>query len=194
MQLSPAAALIPGSLLSLMMLGPGLVMIVTFTKTANRRYRVSVEGLGVVSSWMEPAPGYDSRLPHDMAHFVVENELGISGGVFGQLAVGGHARTFHSTAKEVSRKVAKRGNRIADANRADANLSEQVVSIACRAWNNKLSEVLPVQGVSADDIRRICREFDKVSAVWSKLAVGESMTLAWRGCADRSGRGRSRRR
>jgi hypothetical protein len=68
-------------------------MKVTFTRTAERRYRVSVEG--PVPSWMEPAPGYDARLPHDMAHFVVENELGISGGVFGQLATGGHARTFH---------------------------------------------------------------------------------------------------
>ncbi len=88
-------------------------MQVTFTRTAERRYRVSVEGPGVVSSWMEPAPGYDARLPHDMAHFVVEDELGIGGGVFGQLAGGGHARALHPTAEQASRKVAKRGNRIA---------------------------------------------------------------------------------
>jgi hypothetical protein len=42
---------------------------------------------------MDPAPGYDPRLPHDMAHFVVENELGITGGVFGQLAQGGVCST-----------------------------------------------------------------------------------------------------
>jgi hypothetical protein len=136
-----------------------------------------VEGLSVVSSWMEPAPGYDARLPHDMVHFVVENQLGMSGGVFGQLAAGGHAPTFHPIAEPRRRKVAKRGNRLAAANREAALLSEKVVYLACRTWNNDFSEVTPVKGVSAEDIRRICREFDAVSAVWSKLAVEESMTL-----------------
>ena len=169
-------------------------MKVTFTRTAERRYRVSVEGPGVVSSWMEPAPGYDARLPHDMAHFVVENELGISGGVFGQLAAGGHARTFHPTAEQTRRKVAKRGNRIAATNRDDAMLSERIVYLACRTWNNDLSGLTRVEGVSAEDIRRVCREFDAVSAIWSELAVGESMTLVWRGSAGRTERRRSRRR
>ncbi len=111
-------------------------MNVTFTKTGERRYRVSVEGMGVVSSWMEPAAGYDTRLPHDMAHFVVENELGIAGGGFGQLAEGGDARTFHPTDEQASRKVAKRGRRMAAATRDDAMLSERVVYLARLTWNS----------------------------------------------------------
>ena len=169
-------------------------MKVTFTKTAQRRYRVSVEGPGVVSSFMEPAAGFDTRLPHDMAHFVVENELGINGGVFGQLAAGGTARTFRTTIEKGRRKVAKRGNRIAVANRNDALLSEKLVCVACQAWNNVLTDLTPVQGVPVADIRRVCREFDTVSAVWSKLATGESMTLLWRGGAGQTGRLGSRRR
>lgn len=143
---------------------------------------------------MEPAPGYDDRLPHDMAHFVVENELGIKGGVFGQLAAGGHARTFMRTAEPQRRKVAKRGDKIAASNRDDAALSEKVVWLACGTWNKKLSGVPAVQGVSAEDIDRVCREFDAVSAVWSKLAVGESITLVWRGQAARPTKRRSRHR
>src|SRR5712671_4087711 len=138
-------------------------MNVTFTRTAERRYRVSVEGPGVVSSWMEPAPGYDARLPHDMAHFVVENELGISGAVFGQLAAGGNARTFHPTDDQVSPKLARRGKRLAVTNRGDAMLSEKVVFLACQMWTNDLSEVTRVEGVSGDDIKRVCREFDALS-------------------------------
>lgn len=167
-------------------------MKVTFTRTAERRYRVSVEGSGVVSSWMEPAPGYDARLPHDMAHFVVENELGITGGVFGQLAAGGDARTFHPTEKQAGRKLAKRGNRIAVTNRDDALLSEKVVNRACLTWNNSSSEVSPLGGVTAEDIQRVCREFDAVSAVWSKLVVGESMSLVWTGGNGRTVRRRRR--
>jgi hypothetical protein len=163
----------------------GSAMNVTFTRTAERRYRVSVEGPGVVSSWMEPAPGYDSLLPHDMAHFVVENELGITGGIFGQIAAGGHARTFHPTDERIRRKIARRGKRLSTTNRDDAMLSEKFVYIACQAWKKPTAPLTPVDGVSAEDIRRVCREFDAVSAAWSKLNIGESMTLVWRGSAAR---------
>jgi len=172
----------------------GPEMKVTFTRTAERRYRVSVDGPGVVSSWIEPAPGYDKRLPHDMVHFVVENELGIRGGIFGQLAAGGHARTFFRTAEPRQRKVIKRGNRIAASNRDDTELSERIAWLAFATWKHDLSGVSPVEGVSAEDIKRVCREFDAVSARWSKLAVGESMTLVWRGHATPARKRRSRRR
>jgi hypothetical protein len=172
-------------------------MIVTFTRTAERRYRVSVEGRGIASAYMEPAPGYDSRLPHDMAHFVVENELGIAWGVFGQLAEGGNAGTFRPIGERPRARVAKRGKRLARVHHNDAMLSERLVGIACRIWNNGAPQAEPVattEGVTADDMRRVCRAFDAVSAVWSKLGVGESMTLAWRGAAAHAAAHRRRRK
>lgn len=159
-------------------------MLVTFARTAERRYRVSVEGPGIVPSYMEPAPGYDSRLPHDMAHFVVEDELGITGGVFGQLAAGGHAGTFHPIGEHHRSRADKRGKRLATEHHGDAMLSERLVGIACHAWSSGACAVKPDElpdGVTADDIGRVCRAFDAASAAWSRLRVGESMTLAWRG-------------
>jgi len=50
---------------------------VTFTKTGDRRYRVSIEGPRIEPLYLDPAPGYDQKLPHDAAHFIVENELRI---------------------------------------------------------------------------------------------------------------------
>jgi hypothetical protein len=73
-------------------------------------------------------------------------------------------------------------------------LSEKLVYIACRTWGRDLSKVSQVGGVPAEDIRRVCRQFDAVSAVWSKLAVGESMTLDWHGDAHHPGRHHTRRR
>lgn len=163
-------------------------MNVTFTRTAERRYRVSVHGPGIVPSYMEPAPGYDVRLPHDMAHFVVENELGVTGGVFGQLAEGGHANTFRPMGERPRTRVVKRGSRLARSNRDDAMLSEKVVGIASRVWNNGVPAPIPeagIGGVRADDLRRICREFDAVSILWSGLEIGESMTLTWIGSSRR---------
>ena len=161
-------------------------MEVTFTRTAERRYRVSVQGEGVISSWMEPAPGYDSKLPHDMAHFVVENELGIQGGIFGQLASGGNAGTFRPVDEQTKRKVTKRGKQLLAANRKDAALSEKIVYLAYSKWTNKFSEVIQIEGVSQDDIKKVCDQFDSVSVIWSKLAVGESMTLIWNRNRNRS--------
>jgi hypothetical protein len=57
-------------------------MKVTFTRTRVRGYSVTVEGPEIDLAVMDPAPGYDDRLPHDAAHFIVENELGIAGGLF----------------------------------------------------------------------------------------------------------------
>lgn len=170
-------------------------MNVTFTRTGERRYRVSVDGPRVISSWMEPAPGYDERLPHDMAHFVVENELGLDGGIFGQLASGGTAGTFQPVDVETRRKVVKKGIKILDANRDDAALSEKVVHLACSTWKNELDFAGAAKGAaSTEDIKKICCQFDAVSAVWAKLDVGESMTLIWRSSLASAGRRSQKRR
>ena len=127
---------------------------------------------------MDPAAGYDARLPHDMAHFVVENDLAIMG-VFGQLASGGNAHSFRPDVEQKNSRAKKRGDRVSGESRKDAEMSQRVIDIACHAWTNRPYSGATVKGVSEDDIARICRKFDEVSAVWSKLAVGESMTLEW---------------
>jgi anaerobic selenocysteine-containing dehydrogenase len=166
------------------------IMEVTFTRTGQRRYRVSVDGLDVVSSYMDPAPGYDERLPHDMAHFIVENELGIKGGVFGQIAAGG--AFIIPTDNTKRRKIARRRERIAHVNHKDALLSEHVIAVTCNLWQKKTSEAPSIAGFPPEAIKRVCREFDAASEAWSRLGVGESMTLVWHGGSGRTGR-RSRR-
>src|SRR5438105_13679057 len=100
---------------------------------------------------MDPAPGYDRRLPHDMAHFVVENELGLMG-VFGQLASGGHAHSFRPVDTPKSSRAARRGDRISTEHRRDAELSEKVIFLAQRTWGKgDLRDVPTVKEVSAED-------------------------------------------
>jgi len=128
-----------------------------------------------------------------MAHFVVENELGITGGIFGQLAIGGDSSTFHPTDNRVRRKLAKRGQRIAATHRDDAALSERLVELARRMWTNDTTvDSTSVKGVSVEDLKRVCRQFESVSAMWSKLEVGEAMTLEWTTGTARTGRLRHR--
>jgi hypothetical protein len=61
---------------------------VTFTKTGSRRHRVTIEREKAPDLIMDPAPGYDAFLPHDLVHFVVERECGLQHGIYGQLAEG----------------------------------------------------------------------------------------------------------
>ena len=68
-------------------------MDVEFRRTGERRYAVTIIVPGRPMLEMNPAPGYDTRMPHDLIHFVVERELGIRHGIFGQLAAGGTAGT-----------------------------------------------------------------------------------------------------
>src|SRR5688572_2210041 len=153
-------------------------MRVTFTRTHQRGYSVSVEGHGHDPVKMQPAPGYDPRLPHDAAHFIVENELGILGGVFGQLAAGGTANTFFSQDARSQRKARKRGAEIAKANKKDALFSEHAVYAAQSRWEKQ--DIIPDTKIPKEDIDRIIDKFEEFSNSWSKLPVGGSITVEWK--------------
>lgn len=152
-------------------------MNVTFTRTGEKRYRVSINGPGLIPSYMEPAAGYDARLPHDLAHFVVEKMFGIMGCIYGPLSKGGGS--FRPVDETKKRKAAKRGNQDGNFDQKEAEMTERIIDIAGHAWTGHEYTGAHVKGVSADDIARVCREFDAVSSVWSKLKVGQSMTLEW---------------
>jgi hypothetical protein len=89
-------------------------MILVFRRTGHRRYAIEAQRPGLPDLVMNPAPGYDRLIPHDMMHLVVEAQLGITRGVFGQLAAGGNAGTFCLSPKrdESSREMIRAGNRV----------------------------------------------------------------------------------
>src|SRR4051812_18651117 len=69
-------------------------MQVEFRKTGQRRYAVTVYRDDSTVAIMDPAPGFDPLMPHDLLHFLVEQELNITKGIFGQLVSRGSAGTF----------------------------------------------------------------------------------------------------
>jgi hypothetical protein len=153
-------------------------MKVTFTRTHSRGYSVSIDGDGIDEAVMDPAPGFDERLPHDAAHFIVENELGIMGGVFGQLAAGGTANTFHSATAKHPKRRKKRGSTMAKENSKDLLFSEHAVYAARSRWEHH--EVIPETRITPDQFDRICNEFEAFALEWQALEPGGSVTLKWR--------------
>lgn len=89
-------------------------MILIFRRTGQRRYAVEAKRQLFPDIEMNPAPGYDQFMPHDLMHLVVEAQLGLTHGIFGQLAAGGDAGTFHYSLKpnETSRQTARARKRV----------------------------------------------------------------------------------
>ena len=183
-------------------------MIVVFRRTGERRYSVEAQRPGFPDVMMNPAPGYDALIPHDLMHLVVEAQLGLKRGIFGQLAAG--AGTFQLAVKdgESSREVARtrrrlatRGKKSMKAGRDECLQSERATYICRHEWlarsasraerkeshtmNDQAASVRGVAGAEelhALDRKKmddICDRLDEFSARWSSLAVGESMAIAW---------------
>lgn len=118
-------------------------MQVEFHKTGERRYGVIILRENRPTLTMNPAPGFDPLMPHDMLHFLVEQELGLRRGIFGQIALGGTAGTFHNMPSEKSngrvdsrlrRKTSKRGGKLMKTGLDDCAQSERATYICLYDW------------------------------------------------------------
>jgi hypothetical protein len=184
-------------------------MLVTFIRTGERRYTVRAMLDDERTVQMVQAPGYDPHMPHDLQHFIVEKCLRIDGGIFGRLAAGGTARTFHAItdghssreASRLRRKQAARDRKILPAQTDDYMRSERATFICWHDWLRHSAD--PALRARADGMREgstgmlaglspaeradftpqklaeIRAEFTRLSARWSALAIGESFGEPW---------------
>lgn len=184
-------------------------MLLVFQRTGQRRYGIQVKRPPFPDVEMTPAPGYDQLMPHDMLHLVVEAKLGLTRGIFGQLAEGGDAGTFHlsinkQTTRELSRarnRLRTRGKKLLREGREDSARSERATYICWYEWRNRssvdkqrsqarsmASQATEVKGVagkqelsnlSTRKIDEICEYLDELSAHWSRLEVGQCVIVRW---------------
>ena len=184
-------------------------MLLEFQRTGQRRYGIHVRRPPFPDVEMSPAPGYDELMPHDMMHLVVEARLGLTRSVFGQLADGGDAGTFHlsidkQTTRELSRartRLRTRGEKLLREGRDESAQAERATYICWYEWRNRssvdkqrsearsmTSQARQVKDVgdkqellnlSKRKIEEICEYLDKLSSHWSRLEVGQSMIVRW---------------
>jgi hypothetical protein len=180
---------------------------VHFVRSGERRYSMRIEREGAPVLVMDPAPGFDPDLPHDMVHFVVEAALGLKTGVFGQIAAGGDAGSFHVeaggvlSAKErqrAARKQVAKGAKLVKAQGREGELSELAAFLFDVAWRSEtrpdsaaqraaLGEAERTrQSLSADERAgidaarpRVFADFDQLSRAWRALKMGDALILEW---------------
>ena len=126
---------------------------------------------------MKRGAGYHPLLPHDVAHFIVENQLGLTGGVFGQIAAGGTGATFIATDANKLKKVKKRGRKLANENKAEAMFAEEAICAAQAHWQNR--PFTAVTNIALADLNRIADQFEEFAGKWSRISIGASITLEW---------------
>ncbi|OHD02133.1 MAG: hypothetical protein A2885_09275 [Sphingopyxis sp. RIFCSPHIGHO2_01_FULL_65_24] len=183
-------------------------MKVHFIRSGERRYSMRIERVGLPVLVMDPAPGFDADVPHDMVHFVVEAVLGLKGGVFGQIAAGGTAGSFYVEAaggkvdareqRRTVRKQVAKGRKLVETQGREGELSELAAflfDVGWRsAWRPDSAEQRAAKG-EAERVRAtlsgeeraaidaakpaIFAAFDRLAAEWRVLRVGEAMVLEW---------------
>jgi len=174
-------------------LQPKQPMTLVFHRTGHRRYAVAAQRSGFPDVEMNPAPGYDALIPHDMIHLVVEAQLGLTRAVFGQLAAGGDAGTFHipatsgenvRTTARARTRVKTRGKKLLRNGRDECMQSEQAAHVCRHEWLARSSSTVrrvatQVPTLDQRKLDEICEHLDELSAHWSRLEVGQSMAVAW---------------
>jgi hypothetical protein len=161
---------------------------VTFKKIGERRYGVFVEREHAPTLMMQPAPGYDDFLPHDLLHFVAEAEWGLDGAVFGQLAAGGDAGTFWPIDKAILSKMMRRRRKQRSKHYKGPRRSELLAGVLESAWNARRgkaplpvdwSERLAAARVEPERLDQVIGRLDDLAARWHLLRIGDPLTLEW---------------
>jgi hypothetical protein len=169
-------------------------MEITFTKIAGRKYEVLLRrDDGVVlelRSFDRPV-----RLPHDIAHFVVESELSLKHGLWGLLASGVMLPNLRLVSGRLRPRAAERSRELMKEAGQHPTEAEVLVSfimgIAAQgidqdwprvrsrlndAWHPRHSQRGPI---SHDEVRRACQRLREAERKWEELTVGESITVTW---------------
>jgi hypothetical protein len=175
-------------------------MIVSFKRTGERRYAVIVSLPGESPQVMDPAPGYDDDIPHDLVHYVVEAALGLDSGVYGRAAKGGGTFVGRDAAglnaRERTRQRRKQHKREGslrardDAGARDMATSERLAALCDVAWRRKHGQQPdalrkapePSLETDAANVARVLARLDPLAKRWRALAIGEALSFAWPRC------------
>jgi hypothetical protein len=172
------------------------VMQVWFRRTGERRYAVIVRVPGLPEQGLDPAPGYDDHIPHDLVHYVVEAELGLEAGVYGRAARGGGTfiRAAHADMSVRDRARQRRKQQrlerslgIRADNRLELLSSERLAGICDVHWRRRHGQRADPGRSFQDDlsiedrarVARVLDRLDRLAPLWSGLPVDGAIGFHW---------------
>jgi hypothetical protein len=177
-------------------------MQITFTRTGLRTYEsLATRGDGVTVRI--PSPDRPTGMPHDLAHLIVERELGLGRGFWGCVADGamfpGMAIVFGRRAPRAgqrSRAVVREAGQQGTEAEVLVGTLLHVAERGLDASRSVVREVLrdmwaPARPARAplgvEEVRRVCDALREADRRWHALPVGSSLTLTWPATTRRAG-------
>jgi hypothetical protein len=134
--------------------------------------------------------GHPDAVPHDLAHLIVEDELGLTRGVWGVLVAGGlfrHARVIDGRQRP---HAAARGRAIVDAageqimqaemlTRAVCDVARGTLPLEVAAVRRAIGDRWWIDGVSEDVLGRCRRRLRDAAAAWAAVPAGGTLPAEW---------------
>ena len=171
---------------------------ISFFKGSGQRYRSVLErrdGVQVelVGGGYNQVGGPARRIPHDLAHFIVEDEMQLDFGLWGVLAAGGlfaptntrviAGRQPPHAARKARAVVERAGDRLGQAEIvvravADLALAARHRDVAAFADATGVRWTLP--SVTPERLAAACRRLQDTGVRWDTLAPDETIDVVWR--------------
>lgn len=169
-------------------------MEITFQRISERAYATTA--LRDDSVLLE-VPSYDRMfsLPHDLAHYVVERELGLRRGFWGCVAVGALFPGMKVLSGRPRPDAAERSQTVIREAGQQGTEAEVLVGVLLKIMHSGFendraaAQALldhewkpnkPCRGpLGAEEVQRVCMALREVEQRWQALAEGQSLTVVW---------------
>jgi len=173
---------------------------IVFFKGPTRRYRsVLHRGDGVEieldGGSYNKVGGPAGEVPHDIAHLVVEDELGLERGVWGVLAAGGLFRGASVRAGRQRPHAARRGREILEASVEALNQAEVLTRAVCDQAVTGTADLRALRTASGsrwwsdtatgDALAGAIRRLQAAGERWAQLSAGETVRGTWTPAPER---------
>ena len=150
---------------------------VIFERVDARRYRIGATRGGRYDVGADvdvrPGPG-GADLPHDLVHFVVEEQAGLGLGIYGQVAAGGDVGGFFRAGHPRTLAERRRSERVGRAGRHEVERSEQLAGLVAHDGSVRPHPELDERLRTAIETR-----LAGLVAAWRAVPAGGRLVLPW---------------
>lgn len=171
-------------------------MLLRLTRLDERRYETEITRSDGVT-YLVKGVGHMGAIPHDLAHFAVEQGLGIRGGFWGSVAQGAVFGSLTHVRGRRRPKAAERSAQILRENRGELTETEILVGLFNQALEEGLGPESPElrerlrryvwtapgrqpRTFTDEEITATCVGWRRMLESWQKLPIGGTMELVWK--------------
>ena len=171
-------------------------MHLRLTRLDDRRYETEITRADGVT-YLVKGVGHMAAIPHDLAHFAIEQGLEIRGGFWGSVAEGAVFGSMTHVSGRRRPRAAERSQRVLKENKGELTETEILVGLFNQALEEGLGPDSPElherlrryvwtapgrrpRQFTDEQIAAACVGWWRMREMWSGLPVGGSLELVWR--------------